>query len=256
MDEYAILTQYIQKRNESVLCDPDYKLHGTKNVSMLHSSFYEYYNRYIIALNYDIQLLRRYERSLHAWMDVGKSNSEITNEGIWKSIVVDYMEPMFRTALDLPIEIKEKIYQASWKLSVIAARGIDGVAEVQIREQARNLPKYQLLKEEGIESEELAILVSCLDKLYGSKQESAKALECFHGNKHHDVIAPLFGSLPSIRMERDRAKGMMIFFHSEECMDLCEAIGLIDKQRLFAQEAYNAFIDYVEMLIIRGVESC
>lgn len=252
MNELDLIGEYCRERDRSVLSDPEFVHFSPQSVPALYSDFYEFYNRYLLALNHDIQMLRRYVRSLCAWREVGLSHPEDLEGTVWGCILADFVEPTIRSAIDLPIEIKEKIYQGAWKLTEIAQNGTQGVISIEEREKKRP-DKYKLLSSHGVESRELEYLRKCLDALHGKGQAEAFELEELHGEKHHDILPPIHMSYPLVRAERDDSSGMMVVHRTDDKLDWHSLISIIDSQRILAQDAYKAFHSYVQMLIGRGL---
>lgn len=253
MNELDLIGEYCRKRDKSVLPDPEFMLFHPQSVPALYSEFYEFYNRYLLALNHDIQILRRHVRSLCAWREVELSHSDDLEGAVWGCILADFVEPTIRSAIDLPIEIKEKIYQGAWKLTEIAQNGTYGVISVEDREKKKRPDKYKLLKTHGVESRELERLQECLGALHGKGQAEAFELEELHGEKHHDILPPIHMGYPLVRAERDDSSGMMVVHHTDDKLDWHSLIFTIDAQRILAQDAYKAFHSYVQMLIGGGL---
>lgn len=252
MNELDFVSEYCQKRDGSVLSDSDFKLFPSQSYPIFYSEFYKLYNRHILALNHDIKILRRYVRSLRAWEEVELSHPDDLEGTVWGCILADYVEPVIRSAIDLPKEIKDKIYQASWKLTIIALNGVDGALTVEELEE-RNKNKYKLFDTHGMKSKELDCLRECLEALHGKEHAEANELEKLHGEKHHDILPPIHMSYPSVRVKKDVSSGMIVTCHSYDRLDWHSLISTIDTQRLLAQKAYVAFHDYVEMLISNGL---
>ena len=254
MNELDFVDEYRRIRDDNNLSDPEFKLRcPASSAPILYSVFYGTYNRYIQALNHDIQMLRRHVRSLRAWRDVELSHSSEVKGSVWACILIDYIEPTVRSAIDLPKEINEKVYQGAWKLSVIAQRGAQGAALVAGFEGKRQ-NKYQLLDTYGTRGRALDRLKECLAKLYGKEQFEAKELERLHGEKHHDILSPVHDVYPCVKVEEDASLGMLTISHTYDRLDWHSLISTIDCQREFAQDAYWAFLDYVEELIGSGLQ--
>lgn len=252
MSELDFVNEYCRKRDENVLSDPEFKLFSPRPYPALYSTFYDSYDRYILALNHDIQTLRRYVRSLRAWEEVELSHPDDLEGTVWGCILADYVEPVLRSAIDLPKEIKDKIYQASWKLTVIARNGFDGALSIEEFEE-RNKNIYKLFNAYGVKSKELDCLRECLEALHGKEHAEANELEKLHGEKHHDIMPPIHMGYPSVRVKKDVSSGMIEILSTYDRLDWHSLISTIDAQRLLAQKAYVAFHDYVEMLISNGL---
>lgn len=253
MTELDYVVEYCNRRDEYILSDYELKLHSPRTIHFLFSSFYEYYNRYIMALNHDIQMLRRHVRSLHAWSEVEQSHLDDLDGDVWGCVLADYIEPTIRSAIDLPIEIKEKVYQGTWKLSLIADKGDVGVIQINDLEKKGN-NKYSLLQSYGVSSHELDYLRMCLDTLHGREHVEAYELERLHGEKHHDILSPVHTEYPHSRVEKDGLSGMIIVHHTYDRLNLPSLIKNVDHQRILAQNTYEAFHSYAEMLIGRGLQ--
>ena len=253
MNELDFVGEYCRIRDGNALSDPEFTLFASRQVPIVYSEFFELYNRYIQALNRDIQMLRRHVRSLHAWKEVELSHPADIEGPVWGCVLVDYIEPTVRSAIDLPIEIKEKLYQGAWKLTVIAKNGIQGVASIDDLEKERR-SKYQLLDDYGMKGPELDCLKECLGLLYGKEQAEAYELEKLHGEKHHDVMPPIHAGYPRTRVEKDASLGMMVVYHTYDRLDWHSLITTIDHQRVLAQKAYMAFYSYVKILINNGLQ--
>ena len=253
MEELDLIREYCQIRDKSILSDPEFTLFSTRPIPMLYSEFYEFYNRYTLALNHDITTLRRHVRSLCAWREVELSHPGDLEGTVWGCILVDYVEPTVRSAIDLPIEIKEKIYQGAWKLTEIAQSGTQGVVSIEELEKKRS-NKYKLLNTCGVKSQELEFLQECLGALYGKEQaDDAYELDRLHGEKHHDILSPIHMGYPHVRVVKDDSSGMILVHHTDDRLDWHSLISMIDRQRILAQNAYGAFHGYVTMLIDNGL---
>ena len=252
MNELDFVSEYCRKRDGNVLSDPEFKLFSSRPYPVFYSVFYELYNRYILALNHDIQTLRRYVRSLRAWVEVELSHPDDLEGTVWGSILADYVEPVLRSAIDLPIEIKEKIYQAVWRLTEIAQNGAEAIMFIEKAEE-KNKSKYKLFNAHGMKGRELDNLRECLDKLHGKEHAEANELEKLHGEKHHNILSPIHMGYPSVRVKKDTSSGLIVIRHSYDRLDWHALISTIDAQRLLAQKAYMAFHDYMEMLISNGL---
>lgn len=252
MNELDFVNEYCRNRDKNVLSDPEFKPFSLRPYPALYSAFYDSYDRYILALNHDIQMLRRCVRSLRAWAEVELSHPDDLEGTVWGSILADYVEPVIRSAIDLPKEIKDKIYQASWKLTEIARNGVDGASSIEEIED-KNKNKYKLFEAHGMKSKELDCLRECLEALHGKEHAEANELEKLHGEKHHDIMPPIHMGYPSVRVKKDVSSGLIVTCHSYDRLDWHSLISTIDTQRLLAQKAYVAFHDYVEMLISNGL---
>ena len=252
MNELDFFSEYCRNRDNSSLSDPEFKLFSTQPYPVLYSTFYDSYDRYILALNHDILTLRRHVCLLRAWEEVELSHPDNLEGTVWGCILADYVEPVIRSAIDLPKEIKDKIYQASWKLTVIARNGVDGLLLIEKTEE-RNKNKYKLFDDYGLKSKELDFLRECLEALHGKEHAEANELEKLHGEKHHDIMPPIHMGYPSVRVKKDVSSGMIVVLRANDRLDWHSLITTIDTQRLLAQKAYIAFHNYVEMLISNGL---
>lgn len=165
--EQELLLEFFNVRDSVQLSDPCFKLREIGKGSLFAASFFDMRDRYLLALNHDIQMLRRLLRSLQVW-DVVKNGHSGIEEGIgWACILIDFIEPTLRTVIDLPKEVKDKIVHASWKLSIIASEGLDGVKHVdELVSKSRNTSKYKLFEQYCIKSAQLERLDECLNKLF------------------------------------------------------------------------------------------
>ncbi|WP_143786226.1 hypothetical protein [Olsenella sp. An285] len=252
MNEFDCVSEYCRKRDEIVLSDPESKLFSPRSTPIFYSAFYDSYNRYILALNHEIKMLRRHIRSLRAWTEVEQSHLDDLEGTVWGCILSDYVEPTVRSAIDLPKEIKDKIYQATWKLSIIAQSGAEGAMSIEEIAE-KNTSKYKLFEAHGMKSPELDCLRECLDALHGKEHIGANLLEKLHGEKHHDILSPIHMGYPYVRVKKDASSGMIVVHHAEDRLDWHSLIPTIDAQRVLAQKAYVAFHDYAEKLISSGL---
>lgn len=246
----------LEARDSIELDDPNFTLKPVySNYLALYSTFYEYVNRYIYAITNDIIHLRRHSKMLMAWQEVKGEIAEIFGRSVLEGVAADLVEPTFKAAIDLPIEVKEKIYQCCWRAALLARDGIGSVEEIASNETERN-SAYKLFLRHYIDCAERDTLIELTNNLYGSSEDaesggSAKHLDEMHGAKHHDVMPPLLGKYPKIKSEI--ISGMVIVHTGLDSLDLGKELQHLERQRHVAQDAYHAFIGYIDAIIRSGL---
>lgn len=195
------------------------------------SEYESVWSEYNSGLFNTLCLIIRYQKSLMAWRDLLLSiSSEIES-----NIRIDYVNPVLRTACDLPSTFKDQMIRAVVKLYALK-HPKDSQASKVLKQWDEFRDWYSKAKYfSGVDASFKEMLDSLNVKLHESSQ--AKALEMIHGRTIHDVFTNLVdGNCHTVHFDTGIVLGVY-----EEPVNLQEAIDNIDALRSSMQELYPIF---------------
>lgn len=194
------------------------------------------WREYDDALFGSIRRMVRYERSALAWVELLNG---VEDKALRDTVTVDYVEPVFRTLVDLPLAFKDQLVKATVKLSILA---YEGKPFEIIKSIKRNGWLGEFRKRVSCDRVAGRLPHLVYDDLYGS--EEAIRLRNLYGRALHDSSA----SLVEGRMFADLVAPGFVVYGEEGPIDLAGELGIMATQRLAAQEAYKEFDAYARKL--------
>lgn len=213
--------------------------HIAKNdvpISIVSDEFDVIWREYDDALFGSIRRMIRYERSARAWVQLLDS---VEDKAVCDTVTVDYVEPVFRMLVDLPLAFKDQLVKATVKLSIAACE--DNPLEV-IEGIKRGTWVDEFEKRVACDSMAKRLSNLVYNDLYSS--EEAVKLRNLHGRALHDSSV----SLVEGRVFVDLIAPGFVAHAVERPIDLAEELGVTMAQRLAAQEAYKEFDVYARRL--------
>lgn len=81
------------------------------------NAFLDVFASYNIALFDSVRLMIRYEKSLKAWKEIV---SEVCEKDLKETLIMDYVNPVFVAACDLPNVFKDQLVRGCVKLATSA----------------------------------------------------------------------------------------------------------------------------------------
>lgn len=199
--------------------------------------FHDIFNQYNNALFDSVRLMVRYEKSLKAWQAIVAG---VDDKVLKNTLVMDYVNPVFVAACDLPNVFKDQLVRGCVKLAAVAK------------------DDYSYLQE-GRRGWFDAMKVVCADTSLGRqlchvvdfdlyKSDEATHFRELHGSSMHDSSQSLVSGLNETVSPFD---GVVLQTY-RKAFDLGKELEVLDRQRLRIQKAYNLFWRYGEDLCQKG----
>lgn len=197
--------------------------------------FYDTWNEYNHGLFDSIRRMVRYERSSMAWDELLK---EVEDGDLKNTITVDYLEPVFRSLVDLYTAFKDQTIKGSVMLAILA-REPDPVTQINNIKQGNWPNAFKARVGADAKSGNLPNLVN---DLYSNAE--GMYLRGLHGNALHDTKSNL---IESKRVVMPMAPGL-IAVGIDSKIQLSEVLQKVKKQRLVVNKTYDAFDQYARAL--------
>lgn len=201
---------------------------------MFNDVFCDVFTSYNSALFDSVRCLIRYEKSLKAWLVI---TEKVADKEIRDTLVMDYVQPVFEAACDLPNVFKDQLVRGCVKLASAAKDNYSYLREKRRSGWFGEMEKVCANSSSGLE---LCNIVN--DDLF--KNADAEHFRDIHGSGIHDLSESLVGgSSQTISF----SNGLVAQAYTD-AFDLGEELVILDRHRRRIQNAYLRFGEYGDAL--------
>lgn len=201
---------------------------------MFNDAFCDVFASYNIALFDSVRRLIRYEKSLKAWLDIIE---KIDDRETKNTLVMDYIQPVFEAACDLPNVFKDQLVRGCVKLASVAKDDYSYLCDGCRTNWFQTMEKVC-----SGSSLDLKMCDIVRNDLF--ENADAEHFRDIHGSGRHDLSVSLVaGSNQTFSF----SNGLVVQTHTD-AFDLGEELVVLDRHRRRVQNAYLRFGEYGDAL--------